>query len=479
MELPSWALQVAALGGAIWFVTLQPRTKVLVAFLFLSSLFDLVPNIVGGFYVRDPGFIMLFIAWLHLQLKRRATRLPSSLLSTAIAAMVVWGLICAAYGILINDYPVLLTLKAARLWVLGYATFFVFIRLYETDPGALRYLLKWLYRITLVLMPVVILQNLTGVTLFFGLVREYAGAVRALPVFLPIIWLFSWYILLRAFSGQRLRADEQLYLAVAITVTALTYTRGIYLAYLAIGLLLLFTLRASRRLRLTRALGVGLAGAALLGVLLVTGSIERVANRFASGVSVISGDVAARTYADDVDTFTGRLLVVTERLGVVADENVVFGFGFIHETLVPDSVRSLLRYGGPINTPEYARRYAQGMPYVMSLHQVDIGWADIVTDMGFPALLFTLTAMYAIFVRQFRIVAVRRDNGDAFFWASAFFLQVAMLILLMFNGNPFVQNVHMACFMLASFMFVSRDAPVERPIAEDIRHLLETGEVRP
>lgn len=471
--MPAYALIAAALAFAGSFLALQPRNKVLVAFLVLSSLFDLVPSIVFGFASRDPGFVLMMIAWAHLLLRRRVTRVPPTLTVTAIQGMVAWALLCVLYGVFVDGYPLLLTLKASRQWILGYATFFVFLRLYETDPGAFAHLTRWLYRITFVLMPVVIIQYMINVPIFFGLVREYAGAVRALPIFLPILWLFSWHILCRLFAGQRVRADEQAYALLAAIVTALTYTRGIYLAAIATILLLLITLRGSGRLRVSRALGMGLGAVACLSVLLVTGTMERVVNRFVSGVSVIRGvESTGRSYSDDVDTFTGRLLVVGERFGVVAGSNPVFGFAFIHENLVPGSLRAELRYGGPIDTPEYAKLYAQGMPYVMSLHQVDIGWADIVTDMGFPALLLTLAAIAGVVSRQVVVVNARRTSSEDYFWSTAMFLQICMLVLLMFNGNPYVQNVHMACFMLASFSLCSRVVTVERRAMADIRQVL-------
>ncbi len=454
--MPVYVLILAALAGLALFLVLNPRNKVLLSFIVLSSLFDLLPTIMNGFYVRDPGFVLMGITWAQLLLRRRVVRLPTVLFVRAIQGLVVWAAICVLYGVLVNDYPLLLTLKASRQWILGYCTFFVFVRLYETDPGAFQYLVKWLYRITAILVPVVLIQFLSGLEIFYGLIREYGGAVRALPVFLPVCLMFTWFILSRLLAGQKVEFHEKVYVLLTIVMAALTYTRGIYLAFIATFLVMLVLLGMAGRLRASRTLGY--IGAAVVGLalLLSTGAMDRVANRFLSGLNVIRGvEIQRTTYADDIDTFTGRLKLVGERISLAAEQNPLVGFAFIHENLVSSSVRASLRYGGPINTPEYQKQYALGMPYVMSLHQVDIGWADIVTDTGLVGLILTLVLLGGVLTRQIEFVTSRRSQAADYFWATGLFLELFMLTLLMFNGNPYVQNVHFVSFMLASFAFCS------------------------
>ena len=473
--MPIYAILLLALAGLIWFLALQPRNKVLVAFIFLSSLFDLVPTIVYGFYVRDAGFIMIMIAGGQLLMKRRVTRVPYVAFVRAIQAVLVWAALCLLFGLLVNNYPLLLTLKASRLWILGYLTFFVFIRLYETDPGAFVHLMKWLFRITLVLMPVVLLQYVSGLQLFFGLIREYGGAVRALPVFLPICLMFTWYILCRLLAGQRVPWDEKLYAVLTIVMSTLTYTRGIYLAFIAVFLVMLFLLSISGRLVVNRLVGYVVGLLLCMSMLLLSGSMDRVVNRFMSGVSVIRGVEGTRgNYADDIDTFTGRLKVMGERIALSAERNSLVGFAFIHENLVPGEIRASLRYGSPINTPEYQKRYAVGMPYVTSLHQVDIGWGDIAIDTGLVGLVLILVMLGGVLQRQLTAVMSRRLGAEDYFWSTGLFLQMFMLTLLMFNGNPYVHNVHIVSFMLASFAFRSREASADGRAMVGVRQLMRT-----
>lgn len=473
LSLPLYVLVLGGLVGLAVFIGLQPRWKVLVAFVVLSSCMDLLPTIAYGFYVRDAGFVLMFIAWLQLLGRRRVARIPPAVFTRLVQLMVVWAIVCVAYGVVVNGYPLLLTLKASRQWILGYATLFVFLRLYETDPGSCRFLLRWLYRITYVLVPLVLIQYALRVEIFYGLVREYGGAIRALPVFLPVALMFAWYIVARVLAGQRVAWHELAYVVLTVVMTALTYTRGIYLAAIAISLATVMVLAWSRRLVVNRVLGY-LAGAVLaLAVLLASGAMDRVVNRFLSGIDVLGGAaVVERTYVDDVDTFTGRLLVAGERIALSAAENPLFGFAFIHETIVPSAVRASLRHGGPIYTEEYQKLYAMGMPFVTSLHQFDIGWGDVATDMGLPALGLLLAMMFGVLRYQATTVLPRRLTPEAYFLATGMFLQLAMLMLLMFNGNPYLQNVHIVCFMLASLAFLGREVPAEGPVATEFRALM-------
>lgn len=459
-DISLYILVPLTIVGLTWLQILQPRNQVLVAFLVLSSLFDLVPRIVYGFYVRDAGFVLMFVAWIRLLFHRRVTRIPGAAFVWAVYALVIWGALSMLYGILENGYPLLHTFKAARQWILGYATFVVFLRLYETDQGAFLHIVKWVYRITYVLVPLTLVQYTTGVQIFFGSIVEYGGAVRALPIFLPICLMLTWYILIRLLSGQLIMWQEKLYVVLVMIMTAVTYTRGIYLAFVVVFSLMVVLLARSRRLILQRVFGYLIGGTLVLAVLLVSGGMDRVLNRFMSGLGIVSGVQTTKTYVDDADTFTGRLMLVGERFAMVAKENPLVGFAFIHESLVSAKVRAGLQYGGPIATPEYQKMYANGMPYVTSLHQVDIGWSDLVVDMGFPALLLMLVVMGGVVKHQLATVLFQVDATAYYFWATALFLQLCMMMLLMFNGNPYVHNVHIACFMLASFVFCSREVLV-------------------
>lgn len=260
---------------------------------------------------------------------------------------------------------------------------------------------------------------------------------------------------------------EVLYAGMAVAVTALTFTRGIYLAVLFVFGVMIFTLalrKSPENIKLNWAVVpmlfilFTLCGAGLY----ISGYADKVIERFSSAMELVL-EQKAKTNKDNEDTYTGRLGIAKERFMLVLAHNPVIGYGFIHEDDVPRTLRAKLKYGSVIYTPQYIERYQAGYPYVLALHSADIGWADIMINTGFVGLALWIV-LCAVFVTHFYATAGR--TSAAYYHARlAHFLQFIVGILLMFESNTFVNLVQIPAFILAGYWYCSNEQT--EPQSED------------
>jgi len=438
--------------GFLAFLFFKPWLKVLVSFIVMTQCFDLAPSIIYGRVVWDYGAALLLITSIQLFLQQKKSAVNGSAVIYLISTFTGWLFFCLLFSLVVYGYPVENTLKTSRYWIIGYLSLFVFLRLYLVDSEAMGRVLKWLYVITYALLIVVVLQYLTGHQLLYGLYREYDGVPRYLPSFLPIVLTYLWYIIARFLSGKQIRFHEFIYAGVAVTVTAVTYTRGLYIAGLLSVLLILFLLFRDRTLRLTKTAASVSVVALVITAMLAGGWGGRVIGRATSGLDLLlSSDSAASKL--DKDTFSGRLRLVEERYTLVLEHNPLVGYGFIHEDDVPRGLRNRLRYGSVINTPEMVEKYKHGYPYVSALYSADIGWANILVSTGLVGL-----SIFIIFVVVFILSYEKKRFADSpvDYWRLAFYVETIMLVLLMFNGNTFTSQIQVPVFMIAGYLYCNR-----------------------
>ena len=457
---------VAALAGLLVFLRLAIAWKVLAAFIVMSQGFDLPPPIVYGILIWDIGAIMLFIAAAQLMFFRPKEPGIRSIPVTVLWIFIAWLVFCLAYSLLIYGYPTMNTLKSSRQMILGYLSIFVFLRLFRVDKNALSVFIKWLYILTYALLIVAIIQFFVGTQILQGLVIEYRGAIRYLPVFLPISLFYLWAMLSKYFQGGRMKIHELIYGVLVLVVVAITYTRGIYFAVLASFFVLLFLLQLRGQLRV-------MSTAIFLALVLVSGTVviaggwaDRVMERAVSALEVVWGGRGSSS-ATDVDTFSGRRLLVKERTALVSEHNPIVGYGFLHESDVPESLRQRFRYGSVIYSPDMKEKYRFGYPYVLALYSADIGWANVMINTGFVG-----SALFLLFVGVFLLSYSRsyKINSTLSHYRTAFFVQTVTLLLLMFNGNTFTSNVQIPAFMIAGYLYcsASRRIEVDQPVDSNL-----------
>lgn len=441
----------ATLAGLFLFLRLSAAWKVLIAFFVMSRCFDLVPNIVYGILVWDIGAAMLLIAAGQLMLARPIEPKIRTISATLLKIFVVWLIFSLLYSLLIYRYPALDTLKTSRQMIIGYLSIFIFLRLFRVQPNALSIFIKWLYPATYILLIVVVVQFLIGTGILQGLVIDYHGAIRYLPIFLPVSLFYLWAIFSRYFQGESIKFHEMVYAALVLFAVATTYTRGIYITVLVSFMLLLFLVLVRGRLKAVPVIAFMILASVGLSVLVAGGWADRVMGRAASGIDVLLDQRNTNTQGD-VDTFTGRLLLTKERMELISQRNPIVGFGFLHEGDVPPDLRKEFKYGSVIYSADMVEKYAYGHPYVLALYSADIGWANIIVNTGFVG--FFLILLFIItFLLSYKKI---KTHGTQYsHYRLAFFIQTISLLILMFNGNTFTNNVQIPAFMIAGYLYCS------------------------
>jgi len=444
----------AAIPLLMLFLFLQPKYKALIAFFLMMQCFDVLPTIMFGMYVWDYGTILMLITAVELFARRPVLKAADHAYLNVLKVFLAWLLICFVWSLLVYQYPVVHTIKNARYMVLGYFMTFVFIRLFAVQPESFEFMMKWCYRLSFALMPIVLLQSILKRALLFGLVTDYEGSVRALPVFLPFCLLNLWIIAAKFLSGEKVVVHEYLYASLALITVALTYTRGIYAAFVVSCGMLLWTLSGARKLRFSAIVTSIAAATLLLAILLASGLAQKVGGRAASGIDLLASRESATASKDDYDTFSGRLGLAAERFTMAWSRNPLVGFGFVHEDDVPKEVRHSLRFGtvlgGTAADPTAYARFAAFSDYnMLGLYSSDIAWADIVISTGCVGVLLLIAVMLTFFVGHFR----DRDSVHPMGFAvkTGLFLETMMIFILTIDGNSFYGAVHIPAFLLAGY----------------------------
>lgn len=438
--------------GLVVFLILKPRIKVLIAFFVMSQCFDLAPQLLFGKLVWDFGAVLLLISAAQLIfLNKRNSDIDSTTIKV-LGVFFGWLVICLMYSIFVYGYPIMETLKTSRHMIVGYLSIFIFLRLFSVDKNAFEFFARSLYIITFVLLLIIMIQFLTKTPLLFGLATEYAGVNRYIPIFLSISLVYMWFILSKILTAYHVKKHELVYVALTVFTTALTFTRGIYIAVVFVFLLMLFVLFRERKLEIKSAIVPVFLLIIFVPVLVYTGSLDRVIGRAASGLEILLTDKTKRNKTNS-DTFSGRINLFQERVSLVVDHNPIVGYGFIHEDNVPRKLRNSLKSGSVIYTPEMVKKYQNGHFYVLALYSVDIGWANLVIITGLTG--FTIFLIFIVsFILSYR--KTRVDDLRVYHFRLAFYLQTVVLLLLMFNGSTFTNHVQISGMIIAGYIFCSR-----------------------
>jgi hypothetical protein len=440
--------------GFMAFLAVQPKVKALISFFLMMQFFDMAPNLLFGMYVWDYGAILMLVTAVEVFLRKPIGESPKHGYLTVLKIFLMWLLICLLWSLLVYQYPLMHTIKNARYVVLGYFMTLIFIRLFSVQPGSFEFLMQWFYRLTFVLMPVVVLQYVLHKPLLFGLASDYEGVLRYIPAFLPFCLLNFWIISAKALSSEKPALHEFIYMALTLVTVALTFTRGIYMVVIVTAGLLVWNMFWDRTLKASSVILVASAGILLVVGLMASGAADRVVGRAVGGLELLnSGDASSRVTKKD-DTFNGRLGLAAERFSLAWAQNPVVGYGFIHEDDVPSDLRKSLKYGTPLggtaaDPTAYSRGYELTNHYILGLYTSDIGWADIVISTGWVGVLLLAAVMLTFVSGRYRKRGDVHPMGQAV--GAGLYLQVVMMFLLMFDGNYFYSNVHIPAFLLAGY----------------------------
>jgi hypothetical protein len=444
-------LSLGAVGFMV-FLLLQPKVKALISFIFMMHFFNIAPDKVFGVYAWDYGAILMLVTAAEVFFRQPTLEPRDHTYLTLLKVFVAWLFICFSWSLLIYQYPIVHTIKSARYMVVGYSMTLIFIRLFAVQTDAFEFLMKWFYRLTFLLMPVFVLQYVTKTPLLFLQIGDYEGALRAVPGFLPLCLLNFWIILARFLSSERLAVHEWIYASLVLVTVALTYTRGIYLAFIFIGGLLMFTMSKDRTLKASSVFGAALAAIVVVTLLAVSGVAGRVVGRAANGLQMLESSSSTSGQRKD-DTFAGRLGLAAERFSLVWTQNPILGYGFLHEDDVPADLRNGLRYGTPLggtaaDPTAFSRNDADGH-YTLAFYSADIAWANIVIMTGYLGVALFIALMVTFVLEHYGNVDGMHPLGYAV--RIGLFLQVLMIFLLMFDGDSFYGNLQIPALLLAGY----------------------------
>jgi O-Antigen ligase len=447
-------LSLGAVGFMV-FLLLPPKVKALISFFLMMHFFNIAPDKVFNVYAWDYGAILMLVTAAELFFRQPALEPRDHTYLTVLKILLAWLLICFSWSLLIYQYPIMHTIKSARYMVVGYSMTLIFIRLFAVQTDAFEFLMKWFYRLTFLLMPVFVLQYVSKTPLLFTQIGEYEGALRAIPGFLPLCLLNFWIILARFLSSERLAVHEWIYVALVLVTVALTYTRGIYLAFIFTGGLLMFTMSKDRTLKASSVFGAVLAAIVVVALLAVSGVAGRVVGRAANGLQMLESGSSTSSQRKD-DTFAGRLGLAAERFSLVWAQNPILGYGFLHEEDVSADLRNGLRYGTPLggtaaDPTAFSRNDADGH-YTLAFYSADIAWANVVIMTGYVGVALLLALMLTFVLEHFGNVDGIHPMGYAV--RIGLFLQVVMIFLLMLDGDSFYGNLQIPAFLLAGYSLI-------------------------
>jgi hypothetical protein len=444
-------LSLGAVGFMV-FLLLQPKVKALISFFLMMHFFNIAPDKVFNVYAWDYGAILMLITAAEVFFRQPALEPRDHTYLTVLKIFLAWLFICFSWSLLIYQYPIMHTIKSARYMVVGYSMTLIFIRLFSVQTDAFEFLMKWFYRLTFVLMPVFLLQYVLKTPLLFTQIGEYEGALRAIPGFLPLCLFNFWIILAKFLSSERLAVHESIYAALVLVTVALTYTRGIYFAFIFTGGLLVLTMSKDHTLKATAVLRAVLAAIVVIAVLVVSGVAGKVVGRAANGLQMLESSSSTSGHRKD-DTFAGRLGLAAERFSLVWAQNPVVGYGFLHEEDVSADLRNGLRYGTPLSgtaadPTAFSRNDADGH-YTLAFYSADIAWANIVISTGCVGVALLIALMLTFVLEHYRNVDGMHPLGYAV--RTGLFLQLVMIFLLMFDGDSFYGNLQIPAFLLAGY----------------------------
>jgi hypothetical protein len=459
----TYVLLGVAVIGFLAFLLLQPKVKALIAFFLMMQFFDLAPNMLFGMYVWDYGAMLMLVTAAEVFFRRPAVETPRHGYLVVLNVFLGWLVICFFWSLVVYGYPLMHTVKNARYFVLGYFMTLIFIRLFAVQPESFEFLMKWIYRLTFALMPVLVLQYVLQKPLLSGLVSEFEGGIRAVPIFLPLCLLNFWIITTKILSAGKVAVHERVYLALALCTVALSFTRGIYIAVILTGGLQAWIMARDHTLKASTVVNVAAAAILVVVVLFASGLAQKVGGRALSGLQLLSSSEPASSHERKDDTFNGRLGLAAERFSLAWAMNPVLGYGFLHEDDVPSELRNRLRYGTPLagtaaDPTAYSRFYAVATYYTLGFYTADIGWADIVISTGCVGVLLLVALVLTFIVGHLR----DRDAGGTPGYAlrTGIFLQVVVLFLLTFDGNVFYYAVHVPAFLFAGYAMIRGRQPI-------------------
>ncbi|MGA1824851.1 MAG: O-antigen ligase family protein [bacterium] len=271
----------------------------------------------------------------------------------------------------------------------------------------------------------------------FGLIKEFDGKIRAVPIIFFFVFVYLWHNLALSLSGKKISFFDKLFIVLMFFSILISYTRGIYIALALVSYLLAAILFFHGHLKVNRTV-IGLYLAFILSIIIIpTGKLDKCINRTKSGVEAILGNEVKKGVPN---TYQGRIALFGERAYMILKKNPIIGFGFIHEEIL--RARKIRVMVGNIDDAGYIKMYS-----------ADFAWANIIVYTGFLGLTVFIFLIICFIINFFS--SSKNNNNDFYFYRLSCFLQVITLIILMCNGDRFTSQVQIPFLMLAGYTYTS------------------------
>ena len=230
-----------------------------------------------------------------------------------------------------------------------------------------------------------------------------------------------------------------MYLVLAIFVVLTTFTRGVYFAFLLLNLLAPAILLFHKKLKLNKMLITFFICTFSLILIIPTGKLDSFFDRAMTGLELVSNEKLELKLKKE-DTFHGRLAVLKERMQMVANKNIVLGYGFIYEEI---AMRTL--------------KYKTGTPHTitqqLAFFSADIAWANMFSYTGYVGVTIFVILILSVIANYFHNKPKKLTKF--FLLRLSFFLQFIYLVIVMLNGATFTLDVEIPCLILAGYTYSS------------------------
>lgn len=413
----------------------KPFYRVLASFLVMSSCFELLPYEISGIKLWDVGAIIFFISgYSYFSTNKENRPRPPYFYGYLVFSGILF--LSFFYSIIFYNYPIVETIKASRQMLVGYLTFFVFIRLFKNDPKAFNKFHNFFYWFLMILMIINFIQFLTGQIIFQGYVsRKAEGALRSVPEFLPFASIYLWHGLSSYFTKQKYTFHNFLYIVLYLITLSISFTRGMYITNLFVLLFMIFILIKDKRFYFTKSVYFFIAILMVVFATLMTPKMDAFIERAATTLTTVF-QLREETRKINVqeNTFSLRIFILKERLALVAHHNPFLGYGFIHEDRAHNEVN--FHYG------TFDRKVGR-----LGFWSADIGWSNIVIYTGFLGLFLFSAFIFLYLSHHYRL---QISNPRLYILNLSYFLAFLLMFIIMIDGPTFTRYVQIQMYILAA-----------------------------
>lgn len=405
----------------------------------MTNCFDLLPGKLFDIELWDIGCILLLLSsFIYLNPIKTYIRSREFYIKVY-KVFIYWMLICFAWSIFIYEYDVLLTIKASRQMILGYLLLFIFLSVFEKKESTAKTIYSIFFYVTLLLMLLYTFQYHFEKQIFYGYYRETLEGIRSIPIFIHLIVFYLISIVSKALLRHGTSALEKVYGLLGVYSILLTFTRGIYLAFMMILLLLILLLIWEQKRKGVYLSSIVASIAAVFAVMVLYGNLSTSDNKYLSLIMSGIEDISGKDH--QLNTFNLRTRILEERMDMVSAQNSFIGYGFIHEQI---AYETLLFSVGTYN------REIKRIAFASS----DIAWANLLIYTGYVGVVLFTIIPIGLITNYMKIIRMQ-DKELAMMMRSSL-LAIVYLIILMMDSNVFTSNMQIPALFIAFYTFCAR-----------------------